>query len=379
MVPLGPATQLRWHRGTADEHRVERAQRLGPAGVVQQPEQLGGHQAGVAALPGLEPRGGGDEHLREEAVGEVHRDGAGAGIQRPQQHLQAGDVVGRQREQPLPRAAEVLVRGPAARAQGAAAVSSARLGVPVEPEVPTTTASPSGRSAGSCVRHSRWRCGRGEREHRGVARQRRGEAGQDRQAGRPERHRERLRHRHQWMWSRQSAGTRPRGPGTDWSAGSRGGGREGRPVHHRLVAVVPEPVLARLEALHDAVPGGGGVRRGVLGRRAVAAADVAARGAPAQVHPPAGGIGGVAVGAPRPARRRGRVDEPPGCGLAHRSPPSRRCGRLSWCPGGVGAGVHAPACHRDPTRCRCHRSDVRRRCAARCPGPGRCPCRPPWS
>ena len=94
------------HRGAPDEHRVERAQRLGPAGVVEQPDQLGGHDAGVAPLLGVELPAGGEEGLREEAVGQVHRDGGGAGIQRPQQHLEAGDVVRRQREQPLAGAAE---------------------------------------------------------------------------------------------------------------------------------------------------------------------------------------------------------------------------------------------------------------------------------
>src|SRR4051794_28481774 len=79
----------------------------------------------------------------------------------------------------------------------------------------------------------------------------------------------------------------PPGPGRRLVTGPRGGGRERRPVEHRLVAVVPEPVLAGLEALHDAVPGGRGVGGGGLGGRAVAAPDVAAGGAPPQVHPPA--------------------------------------------------------------------------------------------
>jgi hypothetical protein len=49
---------------------------------------------------------------------------------------------------------------------------------------------------------------------------------------------------------------------------------------------VPEPILARLVALDDPVPGVGSVVAGVLLWRVVAAADVAAKGAPAQVKPP---------------------------------------------------------------------------------------------
>ena len=71
-------------------------------------------------------------------------------------------------------------------------------------------------------------------------------------------------------------------------------------------AVVPEPVLAGLEALDHRVPGGREVRGGVLGRGGVAAADVAALGAAAQVHPPAAGR--VALGAAGAARRDGGVD-----------------------------------------------------------------------
>src|ERR1700733_2469782 len=58
------------------------------------------------------------------------------------------------------------------------------------------------------------------------------------------------------------------------------------PVVVLLILVVPEPVLTRLETPDDPVPTLAGVRAGVLARRTVAAADVPARGAAAQVEPP---------------------------------------------------------------------------------------------
>jgi len=65
-------------------------------------------------------------------------------------------------------------------------------------------------------------------EHRCVTAHRLGEAGQNLQGGRAERDGERLRWvgprwrvrgRHQWMWARQSGGTRPAGPGTGCASG----------------------------------------------------------------------------------------------------------------------------------------------------------------
>src|SRR5581483_6204342 len=73
-----------------------------------------------------------------------------------------------------------------------------------------------------------------------------------------------------------------------------------------LARVVPEPGLARLEALHDRVPGLGRVPARVLLRRRVAAADMPALRAPAQVHPPA--AGGLALDAAGSARRDRLVD-----------------------------------------------------------------------
>src|SRR5215467_15695365 len=73
-----------------------------------------------------------------------------------------------------------------------------------------------------------------------------------------------------------------------------------------LLQVGPEPALPRLEAADHRVAGFLGVRGGVLRRRGVAAADVPALGAAAQVQPPAARR--LALGAAGAARRDGRVD-----------------------------------------------------------------------
>jgi PPOX class probable F420-dependent enzyme len=78
------------------------------------------------------------------------------------------------------------------------------------------------------------------------------------------------------------------------------------PLVQPVVGVAPEPGFLGLEALDDRVPGLLGVGAGVLGRRGVAAADVAALGAAAQVEPPAAGR--VALGAAGPAGGHRRVD-----------------------------------------------------------------------
>src|SRR5207244_6231994 len=66
--------------------------------------------------------------------------------------------------------------------------------------------------------------------------------------------------------------------------------RELRAVQRLLGREVPEPVLAGLEAPDHRVAGLAEVGRRVLGRGGVAAADVAALRAAAQVHPPAAGL-----------------------------------------------------------------------------------------
>jgi len=62
-----------------------------------------------------------------------------------------------------------------------------------------------------------------------------------------------------------------------------------RAVGVLLRGVAPEPVLVRLEASDDWMPGVGCVVAGVLRRRRIAAADVPAMGAAPQVEPPAAG------------------------------------------------------------------------------------------
>ena len=61
-----------------------------------------------------------------------------------------------------------------------------------------------------------------------------------------------------------------------------------------------EPAFARFEAADDRVAGGSSMGRGVLSRRGVAAPDVTALGAPAQMQPPP--AAGQALNAAGPAR-----------------------------------------------------------------------------
>ena len=122
----------------------------------------------------------------------------------------------------------------------------------------------------------------------------------------------------QWRWFCQSSGTRPAGPGTGWSSGMRVRRRELRTVVVRGGLVAPEPVLLRFEGADQGVAGISGVVPRVLRGRAVAAADVPAVGAPAQVEPPA--TGGIALHAARSGRRQLRVDRfrrPSGVDPAH--------------------------------------------------------------
>src|SRR5436309_12275354 len=96
--------------------------------------------------------------------------------------------------------------------------------------------------------------------------------------------------------------------------------RELGPVVGLLGLVAVEPVLTRLEALDERVSRSRSVRGRVLHGRGVAAADVPALRAPAQVHPPA--ARGLALDAAFPARRHRRID--PG-DLAHASFSSVSC------------------------------------------------------
>jgi hypothetical protein len=90
-----------------------------------------------------------------------------------------------------------------------------------------------------------------------------------------------------------------------------------------VAVVVPEPVFARLERSDDRVPGLSPMRRGVSGKRIVAATDVAAGRTPSQVHPPT--ARGVTLGTAVTAGRRRWVDS-----SGHRGLPSSlivRCKR----------------------------------------------------
>ena len=81
---------------------------------------------------------------------------------------------------------------------------------------------------------------------------------------------------------------------------------EGRTAAVVVGAVVPEPVLTRLEAADDRVAGGSCMGAGVLAGRIVAAADMATLGTAAKVEPPA--VGREAFNASGAARRDARVD-----------------------------------------------------------------------
>src|SRR5215469_12335844 len=96
-----------------------------------------------------------------------------------------------------------------------------------------------------------------------------------------------------------------------------------RPVIGLLGFEVEEPVLAGLEAADERMPAGLRVRGRVLRGRGVAAADVPALSAAAQVQPPAAGL--LAFDAPGAARRHGRVDARH---LGHPAPSSRGSGAL---------------------------------------------------
>src|SRR5687767_8554280 len=83
-----------------------------------------------------------------------------------------------------------------------------------------------------------------------------------------------------------SAGSAP------WTAGLVMGGlvRLWGGLEHLLVHVAPAPVLPALEAANDRVTGLMEVLRGMLLRRTVAAADVAALQAEPEVKPPGSGL-----------------------------------------------------------------------------------------
>ena len=99
----------------------------------------------------------------------------------------------------------------------------------------------------------------------------------------------------------RSNAVRPRGaPGS-------GGGVGVGDLH--LVGVAPSPVLVRLKGLHDGMAGRVEVPRGVAVGRAVAAADMAARLAHAQVYPAAAQLEALDAAVAARARPGDRVRE----------------------------------------------------------------------
>jgi hypothetical protein len=84
------------------------------------------------------------------------------------------------------------------------------------------------------------------------------------------------------------------------------GGGQRWPGKRFFCFVVPEPILAWLEAADDGMARGLGVLGGVLAGGRVAAADVATAGASPQVEPPPAGC--EALDAAGPAGRHRRID-----------------------------------------------------------------------
>jgi hypothetical protein len=96
------------------------------------------------------------------------------------------------------------------------------------------------------------------------------------------------------------------GPGRGLVEGVMLRRRKRRPSDHVVGRVVPEPVLAWLEAMDHPMTGVTRVVPGVLRRGRVAAADVAAPRAASKVEPPAARR--LAVDAARPRRWYRRID-----------------------------------------------------------------------
>ena len=114
--PAGPGQQRGVGGGAAQEDGVGSCQ--GPAGlrVLQDAHQLGGDQGDVepgGGRPGGPARRaqGLRERRRAESCARVDHDGLGSCVQGADEDLQAGDVVGRQGQEPGSRAAEACVGG----------------------------------------------------------------------------------------------------------------------------------------------------------------------------------------------------------------------------------------------------------------------------
>src|SRR5690349_1402952 len=97
-------------------------------------------------------------------------------------------------------------------------------------------------------------------------------------------------------------------PGGRLSDRVRGRADQFRPVEILLGFCVPKPVFAGFESGQEGVARLARMSRGVLGRRRVAAADMAASTTPAQVEPPPRSLARHALHASVAARWHARVD-----------------------------------------------------------------------
>ncbi|OIQ76895.1 hypothetical protein GALL_414200 [mine drainage metagenome] len=96
----GAGEQCRRRRGAAEKNGVERPERAHAVGVVEQSDELGGHERGVAPFPGHRRSGRGERRGTEPAL-EVHHGRNGPGEHGADDDLHAGHVHRRQREKPL--------------------------------------------------------------------------------------------------------------------------------------------------------------------------------------------------------------------------------------------------------------------------------------
>ncbi len=101
----------------ADEDSGILGERLASTRRGEQPDQLGGDEGRECWCARGDLSGGSGERCSGEASRQIHRDRSRARDQRPDQDLDAGDVVGRHRQQPLALATEPFMRGVSRRAE----------------------------------------------------------------------------------------------------------------------------------------------------------------------------------------------------------------------------------------------------------------------
>jgi hypothetical protein len=97
--------------GAADEDCGIPGERLTSIGRGEQSDQLGRDKGGVSRCARIDLGGGSGKRRGSEALREIHRDRCGARDQRPDQDLDAGDVVGWHGQQPLAQAAQTSMSG----------------------------------------------------------------------------------------------------------------------------------------------------------------------------------------------------------------------------------------------------------------------------